>query len=438
MKRSKIISNNKRGAVLILVLWVVMILTAIGIFFHGNSYLELRVVENSLNLFAAQGLAEAGLESAKAALSMDDTPYDSYKDLWRTESEIFLNEDLVEDARYLVIYDDLESDREPSLGITDEESKLNLNTADREMLMALPGMTGELADALLDWRDSDEETRESGAENDYYQSLSEPYNSKNGPLDTFEELLLVKGYSFDLLYGEDTNWNGVLDTSENDGEKNFPSDNSNGKLDRGLKSYVTIYSFEPNVDPQGVARININTAEKEALKERLGDELEEKEIDAILEYRKDKGDQVFKSIGDLLVPREGDNQNALIDKDKFKKISERISVDDEKKHDGRINVNTASREVLSCIFREKEEVVKKIIEYRDSQDGPFKTIGELLDVDGMTDTLFRDQVNHLTVRSTTFEILSTGYLEKSKAICHLKAVIDRSSSPIRNLYWKIY
>ena len=82
-------------------------------------------------------------------------------------------------------------------------------TAGRDLLMALPGMTEETADAILDWLDEDEEPREYGAESDYYSSLSPPYAAKNGQLETVEELLLVRGVTPQLLFGADVNRNGI-------------------------------------------------------------------------------------------------------------------------------------------------------------------------------------------------------------------------------------
>ena len=76
-------------------------------------------------------------------------------------------------------------------------------------------MTDEIAAAIIDWIDQDDNT-ESGAETDYYATLDPPYAAKNGPFDTIEELLLVKGVTPEILYGEDANRNGVLDPNEND------------------------------------------------------------------------------------------------------------------------------------------------------------------------------------------------------------------------------
>src|SRR5262249_14225093 len=51
------------------------------------------------------------------------------------------------------------------------------------LLMKLPNMTEECAEAILDWIVPDDEPRANGAENDYSSALSKPYRCKNGPLD---------------------------------------------------------------------------------------------------------------------------------------------------------------------------------------------------------------------------------------------------------------
>ena len=109
-------------------------------------------------------------------------------------------------------------------GLEDESSRLNLNVllildkqvagSGRTLLMGLPGMTEDVADAILDWLDPDDEPRELGCEVEYYSGLSPPYAAKNGPVDTVEELLLVRGVTPQLLFGCDINRNGQLDQNE--------------------------------------------------------------------------------------------------------------------------------------------------------------------------------------------------------------------------------
>jgi general secretion pathway protein K len=96
-------------------------------------------------------------------------------------------------------------------------------------------------DAIIDWvdfGDMDSEEPE-GAENNYYTSLENPYACKNGPMDSIEELLLIKGITPALYFG---------DTEQNQ----LP-----------LSEYLTV-----NGDPNG--RINVNTAPEEVLAAVIG------------------------------------------------------------------------------------------------------------------------------------------------------------------------
>src|SRR3970040_2077573 len=58
-----------------------------------------------------------------------------------------------------------------------------------------------LVDSIMDWRDPDDLHRINGAESDYYQSLPAPYSAKNGPFDSVEDLLWVRGVTTALFYG---------------------------------------------------------------------------------------------------------------------------------------------------------------------------------------------------------------------------------------------
>ena len=156
-------------------------------------------------------------------------------------------------------------------GITPEASKMNINGATEEELTALVepilydlGLENapELVACMLDWLDEDDEERPNGAESTYYNTLEPGYYAKNGPVDTLEELLLVKGFSAAVLYGEDVNRNGILDQNEDDGDESFPYyDNADGILDYGIAPFLTVWSSEPGGEGENVAgKINVNTA----------------------------------------------------------------------------------------------------------------------------------------------------------------------------------
>lgn len=55
--------------------------------------------------------------------------------------------------------------------------------------------------SFFDWKDADNLTRPEGAEEEYYQELDPPRHCRNGPLQSNEELSLIRGFTPELLYG---------------------------------------------------------------------------------------------------------------------------------------------------------------------------------------------------------------------------------------------
>ncbi|MDF7823050.1 type II secretion system protein GspK [Pontiellaceae bacterium B12227] len=58
-----------------------------------------------------------------------------------------------------------------------------------------------LVDAFHDWIDTDNLARANGAEADFYQELDRPQHVKNGPVSSYEEILLIYGFTPEMLYG---------------------------------------------------------------------------------------------------------------------------------------------------------------------------------------------------------------------------------------------
>ncbi|GAB5514157.1 type II secretion system minor pseudopilin [Rhodopirellula baltica] len=154
-----------------------------------------------------------------------------------------------------------------------EESDLSAENIAVTLLMTLPGMDVTIADAILDWLDEDTEPRENGCEDEYYTSLATPYAAANGPVQTVEELLLVRGVTPQLLFGADSNRNGVLDPDEQ--QRYAASIETPGVL--GWASYLTVHGAEANKTMDGEFRVNINGEDLEVLYEELmtaiGDEV---------------------------------------------------------------------------------------------------------------------------------------------------------------------
>lgn len=143
-------------------------------------------------------------------------------------------------------------------GLTDEASKININATHQPILEKLPRVTPPLAQAIRDFCDADVASRPQGAEQEFYSALDASYPVRNGPLASLDQLLQVRGVTRTVLYGEDANGNFRLDRNEDDGDDEFPPDDGDGQLNRGLRQYLTVGSYEPNVDATGFPRRELN------------------------------------------------------------------------------------------------------------------------------------------------------------------------------------
>src|SRR5262249_55173543 len=130
-------------------------------------------------------LADSGSELVKRALT--ELPQQSleagglYNNAKRFQGVLVLDGSTPADrGRFSILAPDLVEGQPGGarFGLEDESARLNLNTllvveaaasgGGRQLLMALPAMKEEIADAILDWIDTDDESREFGAELDYY------------------------------------------------------------------------------------------------------------------------------------------------------------------------------------------------------------------------------------------------------------------------------
>jgi hypothetical protein len=274
---------RRRAAVLLAVLVVIVLLTLAAYQYSDWMMAETRASASYTRSAQAQALADSGVNYAAAILSNPDAvantlggnPFNNpsaFQGIQVSDGSSTQGRPGMFSVVALVSPDDPNAASQPyRFGVADEAGKINLNAilaldkgqgnVGKQMLMALPNMTDELSDAILDWLDTDDTPRSSGAESDYYGSQTPPYQAKNGPLDSLEELLLVKGVTPQLLFGNDLNRNGVLDPGEDDGS---------GQANQGWSAYLTVYSREPNVDSTGNPRVYLNDPDLNTLSTNLG------------------------------------------------------------------------------------------------------------------------------------------------------------------------
>ncbi len=91
---------------------------------------------------------------------------------------------------------------------TDEGGRLGLNDVSPEVLRLVfrnleyeQDVGDVITDSIIDWRDEDDAHGINGAEDEYYEGLRRPYQCKDAPFDTIDELLLVRGVTEEIYYG---------------------------------------------------------------------------------------------------------------------------------------------------------------------------------------------------------------------------------------------
>ncbi|MBI4710009.1 MAG: general secretion pathway protein GspK [Nitrospirae bacterium] len=197
--------RKENGIALVLVLWVMVILTAIVGEFAYSMRTELNITRNFKEEEIAYQLAQAGIEHAR--MEILSVPESSYPFPYFNKNGILIFAQGLEEK---------DPERELSFKngsfsytIIDEDGKLNINKASADQLKYIITALGveitdadKIVDPVMDWIDTDDLHRLNGAEEDYYQSLGNPYSCKDGPLDVIEELLLVQGMTADIFYGK--------------------------------------------------------------------------------------------------------------------------------------------------------------------------------------------------------------------------------------------
>jgi len=412
--------HRTHGTILIVTIWVVLVLAGLALVFARSMRVAAVVSANHVASLQAECIASGAAQYARARLIasteeetsdlMDSEPYEAMQ---------------IGDGYCWLLRSNLEDDRELDYGLTDEAGKINLNSASEEMLLKLPGMTAELAASIIDWRDEDSEITPGGAEDEYYILLSESYNCKNAEFETVDEILLVKGASEALLYGEDTNLNSILDDNENDGDVSDPDDNRNGRLDAGFYDYVTVYSVETNRDSEGNERINITDADSrqdlQGLLQETFDEERALELMTLIPNNPRYSSilEFYYAIGLKL--------------EDFSKIADRLTTSDEDTFPGLVNVNTAPKAVLLCLPELEESDVDALLSRRDSGEG-------LESIAWVTEVLDQEKAvavgSYITTRSFQYSADILGIAANGRAYKRYKAVFDMSSQTPKIVYWK--
>jgi DNA uptake protein ComE-like DNA-binding protein len=437
---------RRRGVVLVAVLIVAALVAVIAASVMFRMRAE--VAASAANTRGEQA-SEAALSGIARAVTVLKASAGDSK-LWYDNPDLFQNVLVADDASnkwYFTVYaDPPEGQTTPRYGLTDEASKINLNTAPQAVLLALPNMTAELVDCLLDYRGGGTEPRADGAKQDYYDQLPSPYVIPQGPLSTLEELFLVKGFNAPAVWGEDANFNGILDPNEDDGDATFPPDDHDGRLNTGLRGVATVYSSEPNTDQSGKARVNIS-GDAAALKSIPG--ISQETAQFIQLYRAEGN--TFKHPSELLelryqlkeAPKDvpGLKQGSWIESKvtgaELATVLDRLTIatDPKKPITGLVNVNTAPPEVLAALPGLDPNLAQQIVDARRDMESDAKASIAWLYTQNLLDAAaFKSVAPYLTARSYQYTVRCIGFGVPCGRYRVIEAVVDVSGKSPRVVY----
>ncbi len=244
--------KGERGFALILTLIVTALLVALSTEFVSEVFVDTSARQNFVDGQQASVYARSGIEAAVKGLQQMlalRPNYTTLTDIWaapyQTEVANGMLRVAIEDETGKLCLNRIASP-------TGELAEKDFYFATAVRLLKRLKLQPFLLEAVADWVGSNTVPHPNGAKTSYYATLKPPYQAKGAPLDTVEELRLVKG--FDAA---------VFET---------------------LRPFVTVYGG--NVGSMVVAApININTASKEVIAS-LADDMTDSLAQAIIDYRR--------------------------------------------------------------------------------------------------------------------------------------------------------
>ncbi|MDD4938538.1 MAG: type II secretion system protein GspK [Candidatus Omnitrophica bacterium] len=222
-----------KGSVLMISMWIVVILAMMAVGLGWRASINLKMSGMQRDRMKAYFLAKAGLQRAILELESDKNDFDSLNETWSSGK----------DHMGKSVFENIGIGEGPggsfSVGIIDEDSRINVNTAPALLITALLkecGISSEEANGLSEyiclWR---------GDDNPGYKKEAQPVLFKRSPLMNKAEL----SAAFECFYERSGRDDYLLQAKA---------------LYAKLKDLITVYPAK------GEAKVNINTVSAAALK----------------------------------------------------------------------------------------------------------------------------------------------------------------------------
>ncbi len=281
--------RQAEGSALIVVLWTILLLSLLISALAYEMHIEAGITSYARKRFKAQVAAAGGVEYAKFLLAKSfDNPSSDDSSSSEEDQTLVLTKNLEKGIAITGLKVEM-GESSAVIDILPENGRRNVNKLEDEDWEELLDQCGvpeekwpDLIDCFMDWIDEGDDHRRNGAEEDdsYYKERG--YVPKNAPLDTVDELLLVKGFTPEIVYGG-------------------PAPDPKSEPLRGIAHLLTTY---------GDGKVNVNTASREVLltlSSKTGQLIDDWVVDDLLKYRL------------------GDDETANTEDDGFESIAEAIS-----------------------------------------------------------------------------------------------------------------
>jgi general secretion pathway protein K len=177
--------ERPRGVALVTVLWVLVLLALIAASFATNTRTEVNLTRNMVESAKAEALAEAGIYQAVVGVTAQGGAQP-----WRVDDTVYA-------WRF--------GTGEIRVAVRDEAGKIDLNTGRVDILSGLFRAIGleqeeseALANAILDFRDTDQLRHVNGAEDADYETAELEHAAKDAPFELVEELQQVYGMTGEI------------------------------------------------------------------------------------------------------------------------------------------------------------------------------------------------------------------------------------------------
>jgi len=199
-----------RGSVLFLVLWTLLLLATFAIILNVNIRQKLELSSRLNRREKIRYIAEAGVKKAITTIQNLDFEIETFIALqgnWSHNAALY--KDMQIGEGFCSIHHNLinpfTDEIQERFGFVDEESKININRADENVIRRLfrVGLGWDAVHAqnlAAFWRDKDSQLSipVGSAEDRYYRNLRFSYESKDSPFQVLDELLLIRDIDQDI------------------------------------------------------------------------------------------------------------------------------------------------------------------------------------------------------------------------------------------------